>query len=297
MRSIRHLTGPGLAVVAVLLAALLTAPGTSTAATPVAPATPHPIELRVASYNIHAGAGEDGTFDLDRTAAAIRATGAEIVGLQEVDVHWGARSQWRDIATELARRLHMHARFAYIYSLEPPAPGEPRRDYGVAVLSKPPIIAFWNHEITRLSTQDPNPVPEPAPGFAEALVRVRGVPVHVYVTHLDYRPDPSVREMQVDDTLNIMGEDGPHARQLLLGDFNAPPGAPELAPLWTRVTDAYGVAGDPPGYTYPAGAPVKRIDYVTVRHLGVRAATVPDTALARTASDHRPLVADLTVQR
>jgi endonuclease/exonuclease/phosphatase family metal-dependent hydrolase len=92
--------------------------------------------------------------------------------------------------------------------------------------------------------------------------------------------------MQVADTLRIMANDrGP---QVLLGDFNAPPEAPELAPLWTELTDAA-----PAGPTYPADVPTKRIDYVTVSpDVLVRAATVPTTL----ASDHRPVLADLALR-
>ncbi|MER5185675.1 endonuclease/exonuclease/phosphatase family protein [Streptomyces sp. NPDC002896] len=251
------------------------------------------VPLRVVSYNIHAGAGMDNVFDLDRQEAALRALDADVIGLQEVDVHWGARSGWRDLAGELAERLGMYVYFAPIYSLDPPAEGAPRREYGVAVLSRYPIGGAENHEITRLSTQDPNPVPVPAPGFPEVVLRVKGVPVHVYVTHLDYRPDPSVRAAQVADTRRIMAEDcDGHdrcPRQVLLGDLNAEPSAPELAPLWEDLTDSA-----PAGLSFPAQNPVKRIDYVAVGD-GIR---VRDGAVAETlASDHRPVIADLSLRR
>lgn len=252
-----------------------------------ASAAPPPVTLRVLSYNIHTGIGADGELGLARTADAIRATRADVVALQEVDVHWDARSDFRDQARDLADMLAMRVFFAPIYDLDPLTPGAPRRQYGVAVLSRFPLLHTENHEITRLSTQDPNPVPAPAPGFAEAVVLVRGIPVHVYSTHLDYRPDPAVRQMQVADTLRIMSADrGP---QVLLGDFNATHEAPELAPLWTVLTDAV-----PDGATYPAVAPTKRIDFVTVSE-GVRvlSATVPETL----ASDHRPVLAELAVRR
>lgn len=247
----------------------------------------HPVPLRVATYNIHAGAGMDNVFDLDRQAAELRALDADVIGLQEVDVHWDTRSQWRDVAGELAERLHMRVSFAPIYSLDPTTPGAPRREFGVAVLSRYRIVSAENHEITRLSTQDPDPVPAPAPGFGEVVVRVKGMPVHVYVTHLDYRGDPSVRIAQVADTRRVMAED--EGRKVLLGDFNAEPGAPELAPLWEELADA-----DPGAPTYPALNPVKRIDFVAVSKDGVR---VRDAAVAETlASDHRPVVADLLLR-
>ncbi|MEU0516083.1 endonuclease/exonuclease/phosphatase family protein [Amycolatopsis sp. NPDC006125] len=252
-----------------------------------APAAAAPRPLTVASYNIHAGAGQDGVFDLARTAAAIRDLHADVVGLQEVDVHWDARSEYRDEATELARALKMHVFFAPIYDLDPPAPGAPRRQYGVAVLSRFPIVAARNLEITRLSTLTPDATPALAPGFAEVTVAAHGGPVRVYATHLDYRADPSVRQAQVADMLAVLDRlPGP---EILTGDFNAEPAARELAPLWTGLADA-----DPRAGTYPAAEPVKRIDFVTASlHFGIRSAR----AVATTASDHRPVVAELDRMR
>ncbi|PVC84291.1 endonuclease/exonuclease/phosphatase family protein [Streptomyces sp. CS131] len=283
---------PQLLLAASLLGALLAPPAAATSAhrstSGGTDGAGEGLPLRVATYNIHAGAGMDGVFDLDRQTAELRALNADVIGLQEVDRHWGSRSEWRDLAGELARRLRMYVSFAPIYSLDPAEPGGPRAEYGVAVLSRHRIVSAENHEITRLSTQDPNPVPAPAPGFGEVVVRVRGLPVHVYVTHLDYRPDPAVRVAQVADTRRIMAEDrGP---KILLGDLNAEPAAPELAPLWRELTDA-----DPEAPTFPAQDPVKRIDFVAVSkdRAGVRRAWVPESL----ASDHRAVVADLLLRR
>jgi len=247
-------------------------------------------ELTVMSYNIHTGIGEDGRLDLRRTAEEIRASGAEVVGLQEVDAHWSARSDFEDQAKVLAEELGMRYFFAPIYSLEPAEPGGPRREYGLAILSRYPILSAENHEITRLSTQSANPTPEPAPGFPEVVLNVRGVKVHVYDTHLDYRPDPTVRRMQVDDMMAIMAEDG--GPKVLTGDLNAPPDAPELAPLFETLNDSWAVRGEGDGFTYPADTPTKRIDYVLASpDVGVRSVVVPDTL----ASDHRPVVAELSL--
>jgi endonuclease/exonuclease/phosphatase family metal-dependent hydrolase len=118
--------------------------------------------------------------------------------------------------------------------------------------------------------------------------------VHVYATHLDYRTDPTVRARQVDDTLRILAADRPGAHQVLLGDLNATPRAPELAPLWDRLTDVWGTVGTGSGRTYPASDPTKRIDYVTVsRSVAPVAARVP----VSDASDHLPVVTDLAVPR
>lgn len=248
------------------------------------------VSLRVMSYNIHSGIGTDAALDLDRTARTIRGSGADIVVLQEVDVRWDARSDYADQVRELARKLRMWASFAPIYDEPGQKPGDERRQFGVAILSKHPILFARNHEITRLSTQDPEAGPEPGPGFAEALVLVAGRLVHVYATHLDFRPDPGVRTAQVADMLRIMRQDGPFARQLLLGDFNATPDSPELAPLWSKLEDAWQVA-DGAGLSYPADKPTDRIDYVTANgRFTPRAASTVDSL----ASDHRPVTAELS---
>ncbi|MEV0789831.1 glycoside hydrolase family 3 N-terminal domain-containing protein [Kribbella sp. NPDC050459] len=262
---------------------------------------PRDTRLTVASYNIHAGAGEDNVFDLERTARAIKALDADIVGLQEVDVHWGDRSQWLDTIAELAGKLGMYPAFAPIYDLDPAADGQPRRQYGVGVLSRFPVVRVENHPITRLSTQDPNPVPAPAPGFLEVQVDVRGRRLHVYCTHLDYRGDPTVRRMQVADTVRILSQDRRQDLQILVGDFNAEAAAPELSGLWTRLTDSWTAAPETVGgpNTYPAVAAVKRIDFVTVgKGLSVRSAEVPaEVPVAEAASDHRAIVAHLSFRR
>src|SRR5207253_1826361 len=96
--------------------------------------------LRVMTYNIQSGHG-----DLAGTAAAIRATGAEIVALQEVDVHWAERSAFADQATELGARLGMEVRFAPIYHVA--QAGKPPREFGVALLSTHRIASWRNDSL------------------------------------------------------------------------------------------------------------------------------------------------------
>ncbi|HEX6536475.1 MAG TPA: endonuclease/exonuclease/phosphatase family protein [Gemmatimonadaceae bacterium] len=241
--------------------------------------------LRVMTYNIRSGNG-----NLDGTAAAIRASAPDVVGLQEVDVHWAERSGFADQAAGLAERLGMHVRFARIYRLAGTSDTQPPREFGVALLSRYPIVRSRNDTLTRLSTQEASPMPTPMPGLLEATIDVHGTPVRVFDTHLDYRRDPSVRARQVREMLAYVGESA--VPTIVLGDMNATPDAPELQPLLRRLHDAWaGAAG--PGDTYPAEAPSKRIDYVLVSgRFHVRAAAVPATD----ASDHRPVVVDVVVE-
>lgn len=241
-----------------------------------------PAGPRVMTYNIHYG-----DPDLARIAAVICGSGADIVGLQEVDVHWSARSGFADQAAELARQCGMQFRYGPIYTLPPLEDGRPPRQFGVAVLSRLPIVAATNHPLVRLSTQSETGRPEPMPGFLQATVDAGGTLLDVFVTHLDFRPEPAVRATQVTEMLAIIG--AITRPTILLGDMNAPPDREELAPLFMRLRDAW-KTGTGPGYTYPADVPVRRIDFVLLGGpLTARSATVLETD----ASDHRPVIAQL----
>ncbi|TFJ92488.1 metal-dependent hydrolase [Lentibacillus salicampi] len=248
------------------------------------------LTVRLATYNMHTGIGTDGSYNLDRLAETIRESGSDIIGLQEVDVNWSSRSQFENQVEILTDTLNMDYFFAPIYNLDPPAAGEPRRQYGIAVLSKYPILHAENREIARLSTQDADPVPKPAPGFLEAQIHVDGEEVWFYVTHLDYRSDPTVRELQVDDMRDITSS---HSNSILTGDMNATPDSPELAPLFEQFEDTWALTNEDPGYTFPSDSPDKRIDYVlTTPGMEVQSASV----ISSMASDHLPVTADVTLE-
>jgi endonuclease/exonuclease/phosphatase family metal-dependent hydrolase len=242
--------------------------------------------IRVMTYNIQSGHG-----NLEATAAAIRAEHPDVVALQEVDVHWASRSGFADQARILGERLRMNVLFAPIYRIPGAVAGSPIREFGVALLTSLPIVSWRNDTLTRLSTQEPNPVPSPAPGLLDAMLNMHGVTVRVLNTHLDYRADPRVRERQVGEMVGYLA--AANAPTIVFGDLNAPPGAPELAPLFALLRDAWSPANGS-GFTYPADAASKRIDYVLVSpSFTVLQARVPDVQ----ASDHRPVVVDLSIAR
>ena len=262
--------------------------GAALAATACAAARTGTIEqsVRIMSYNIQYGGGGS---NLDSIIGVIRTADADVVGLQEVDVRWAERSGYIDQATTIARALGMELRYAPIYYLPDPAGARPPRQFGLALLSRHPIVSFTNHPLTRLSTQDSSPVPRVQPGFLEATVDVRGKRLRIFNTHLDFRREPAVRRQQVADMLAVIGA---HATStVLLGDLNAPPEAPELAPLFARLRDSW-PASSGNGFTVPVTDPTRRIDYVLISEgLQVRRAWVPAT----TASDHRPMVVELVL--
>jgi endonuclease/exonuclease/phosphatase family metal-dependent hydrolase len=238
----------------------------------------------VATYNIQAGGG-----NLDSVASAIRGLNVDIIGLQEVDVHWSARSQFADQMTELAQKLGMHARFGAIYAIPNSDATQPWRQFGVALLSRHPIVDSRNHLLTRLSTQDTTLGPQPMPGLLEAIVDVKGRRVRVFSTHLDYRANPAVRAQQALDMRGYV--DRSNEPTIVFGDMNAGPEAAELKPLFAVLRDVW--TSTDPGLTYPATQPVKRIDYVLVSAaFVVQRAFVASTL----AADHRPVVAELILR-
>ena len=240
--------------------------------------------LKVMSYNI-----QYGNEGLDSVIAVINAEKPDIVGLQELDVHWDPRSRFVDQAALIAKGTGMEYRFARIYQLPNTDSTKPPREFGVGVLSRYPIRSFTNHVIARLSTQEANPVPKPLPGFLDATLDVNGTAVRVLNVHLDFRRDPAVRKMQVADMLAAMGSSS--MPTLMFGDMNARPDAPELEPLFKRLKDSWPYTQGP-GLTGPARNPAGKIDYVLMSdHFRTVRTWVPRVY----ASDHFPVVAELVL--
>jgi len=104
--------------------------------------------MKLVTYNIHYGKGQDGRFDLERIAEAI--TGADIIGLQEVDRYW-RRSGDVDQALALATLL---PGYFWVYGPGYDAPAcikHPeianadergrRRQHGNMILSRWPVLS------------------------------------------------------------------------------------------------------------------------------------------------------------
>jgi endonuclease/exonuclease/phosphatase family metal-dependent hydrolase len=241
--------------------------------------------LRLATFNIHHAEGPDSILDLDRVARAVR--DADVVGFQEVDVRFRARSQFVDQADRLAKVLG--GEVAFVGNLI-----EGEGQYGVALVSKLPITSRRHHLLPRSAGREQA---EPR-GVLEVTLDVRGRPLRVFVTHLahDSKAD---RALQVDAIRKLIaGDRGPY---VLMGDLNLRPeseeyarllapepgGTAPLADAWPRVGagdgNTIGLGGRSPG----------RIDYVLVSPdlvPGLERARV-DTEVR--ASDHQPVFVTL----
>ena len=89
--------------------------------------------------------GEDSKHDLARLAQVLAAADADVICLQEVDRHFGERSEDVDQALLLSRALDMQ--LAWGPSIDEPGAGAERRQYGNALLSRLPILVSDVHRL------------------------------------------------------------------------------------------------------------------------------------------------------
>lgn len=241
--------------------------------------------LRILTYNVHQGFNNAGVVDPELYLQVIRSSQADLVTLQESDT---ARltSGNLDLVGHLARRLRYHAFY-----------GPPTREqsFGIALLSRFPILdaayVLLSGSIDKRA-------------LLMARVDTPGDALWVFVTHLALGVED--REVETGEILAIVTRvQGP---VLLAGDFNSCPsglcpGSPErpdnvYAAITAVYRDVWTEAGfardDPAGHTYSAENPFERIDYVFASEdVGVLEVTRIRTTMARAASDHLPVLANV----
>jgi endonuclease/exonuclease/phosphatase family metal-dependent hydrolase len=259
---------PVWAGVALLAAPLLfwaTAPG----AVEAAPGPARPV--RVMSYNLHFGFDVRGWSDLEGVARAIEASGAEVVGLQEVSRGWYVNGS-TDMLAWLQRRLRMpHARFA----------GASDAIWGNAVLSRHPILSA---EVTWLPREG---VPLRRNALEVELDLGEGRRLRVVVTHLHHVKGPDGTRVRLAQLPRVLERVAGREATVLLGDLNAEPGSAEMDRLRAAgLTDAFVAAGGRPAdeRTWPSDRPDRRIDYIW---LSADLTASDFAATTSTASDHR----------
>ncbi len=246
--------------------------------------TPSVPGLRFMTFNIRHGDGLDRRVDLARAAGVIRAARPDVVGVQEVDRHYGDRSGFADQAGWLAGALDMQLAYGATLDLDPPAAGRPRRRFGNALLSRLPVLDSENILLPKSGGHEQR-------GLLRAGIGAAGRTWQVYTTHL--QPNDAVeRRTQARAVADLIG--APDHPVVLLGDLNATSGTPEIQALTGGLADAWPVAGRRGGSTFPAPVPYRRIDYVLhSRTCRAVHAIVVGSLAARIASDHLPVVADI----
>ena len=239
----------------------------------------HERRLRILTYNIRHGTDVFGRDRLAAQAAVIRDTGADVVFLQEVD-HGTHRTRQADQAAELAALSSLpHSVFR---SNCRQAGGE----FGNAILSRWPLAAVENHPIPPRPRQFSTRMRE-GRAVLEASIDCDGVPVRLLCAHFGFLPGEPLLGARLACGL-LDRASGP---LVFGGDLNEPLGASACHRLLrARLIDVARAVGRP-APSFPASWPRLRLDDLYARGLEVRDARV----IATTASDHRPLLADLAL--
>ena len=227
-------------------------------------------DLRVATWNIHSGIGCDGRYDAGRIIAVLQELQADIIALQEV------------------ASLSLHGEFlAQVQAALPlevvagPTRTRDGSDYGNALLSRYPVTRRANIDLTVHHHE--------RRGAIDACLDVAGRPLRIMSTHLGLRPYE--RRWQVRKLLEIL-DSNPHEPTILMGDVNE-------WYLWGRplrwLHARFHTPPAPP--TFPSRRPMFALDRIWVHPEAYLRSLAPHrSVLARIASDHLPLVAEIRLQ-
>ncbi len=258
----------GLAAVVLLLRFIPADPPSSRVVTDPAPQS---VTIEVLAYNIKHGEGMDGTVDLARAAQVIRALEPDLVTLQEID-NQTTRTDGVDQAQTLGDLTGMHAVFGDFMEYR-------GGHYGMALLSKYPIVEFTNH---RLPDGE-----EPRSALA-ARVRVGGSGEEVILVGIHLYRTPQERLAQAERIVELFKDETTPV--ILAGDFNSTPDSDVLQLLerWWHIPKK-----PHDRLTFPSVNPRREIDFIMYRPaqkfrvVGYRVIEEP------LASDHRPVLMKL----
>ncbi|MGE5297230.1 MAG: endonuclease/exonuclease/phosphatase family protein [Solirubrobacterales bacterium] len=241
--------------------------------------------LRVMTYNAHSCVGIDGKLSPRRVARVISRLNPDVVALQELDVG-RHRTQKADQARIIAEYLKMDYHFHPAIQIEEEA-------YGNCVLSRLPMRLVRSGGLPLLEDGNER---EPRGALWVAL-EVAGRTIHLVNTHLGL----SARErlVQVEALLGgqWLGQIDPSEPLVFCGDFNASP----RSSIWKLCSQRYrdvqmSLAHYSPRCTWFSHYPLVRIDHIFVNSpFRVVQVDVGSDYLSRVASDHRPLVAELSL--
>lgn len=228
------------------------------------------MQLKLVTWNVHRYVGGDGVASHQRCAEVLQEIDADIIALQEVESHPG---ESRDALAYICAATGCMASDGTTMAL-----GEAR--YGNALLARSQPVELRQHDLS---------FPRREPRLAlDAVFDLYGHSVQVIATHLGLRP--AERRSQVERLVPLF-EKKHHSVEILAGDLN------EWF-LWGRpLRTLHRVFPDTPHRaTWPARLPLLSLDRVWVHPRGaLKRLWVHRSPLARSASDHLPLVAEITL--
>ena len=232
-----------------------------------------PILLRIMTYNLHHGVDPGGQAKLPEMTRFLNDNSLDLVGLEEVDRNWSARSAFQDQALALAAETGLHLAFL------PTLTRGPESSYGLAVLSRYPVA----RQVSGLYSEAKEPR-----GYLGIEATVAGRPVSFVVTHLGLDAEERAKQLK-QLTAALAGLPGP---LVLVGDFNTSPDDPAISALAANLRDALAAVGrGAEGTLITGGTATDRIDFLfATPEFRVEDCLVPQVDY----SDHRPVLAYLS---
>lgn len=243
------------------------------------------MNINVLTYNIHHGRGVNKQLNLNRIAEAIEVSGADIIGLNEVDKHFSKRSEFIDQIGWLANQLNMYQAFCPSLSLKFKKTGTVRQ-YGNALLSRYPIVNEKSYRFNLF------------PGFTEgrslldSTIQINKEFLKIIVTHLSL--NPLLHRKQTDFIVNEYNR--APLPTIIMGDWNMKPESKEWKKITHDFQDVWTIAGTGTGFTYPSLRPRSRLDYIFASH-HFRIIGAEIISNIPKSSDHLPLKANLYLEK
>jgi endonuclease/exonuclease/phosphatase family metal-dependent hydrolase len=242
--------------------------------------------LRVMTYNIHNGRGEDKILDLDRLGNIIESQMPDLVALQEVN-YKTTRSLGIDQAEALAIASNMPY---FIFGRAKVADGG--GEYGVAILSRYPFELSGNEALPISGGNEPRTA-------LWAVVRIPGIGEVLFIsTHLEAYYFDDDRMNQIQKLIDVFGSSpitpagtAMPDNVVIAGDLNAGNSSAELALLeLAGFQDAF--VGEHPA-TFPSPTPTDVYDWVLLPETSALKPFQSWVLDEPIASDHLPVVVDL----
>ncbi|HBG25518.1 MAG: hypothetical protein A2Y10_05310 [Planctomycetes bacterium GWF2_41_51] len=243
--------------------------------------------LRIMTYNVHGCVGVDGALSPARIAKVISQYEPDIVALQELDVG-RSRSGKEDQAKIIAHILNMEHQFNPTVKLEEEA-------FGDAVLSIYPMQLIKANPLSikpRFSFLEPR-------GALWIRINFQKTPIQFINTHLGLNGPERIMHTEELMGENWLGSNACTNPVIMCGDFNALPGSQIFKTIGKRLRSAQSQSGlNKHKSTWFGRWPMLCIDHILVSpEFEIVKIEVGDSYLARLASDHRPLIADIKIKK
>jgi endonuclease/exonuclease/phosphatase family metal-dependent hydrolase len=238
----------------------------------------HAATLRVLTYNIHHGVGEDNALNLNRIASVISAANPDIVSLQEVD-NGVPRSNDVNQVSRLAELTGMQWYFGKARNLDGGAYGN-----GVLIRQGIDIVSTLNHALPNPDNTEPRAVAQLGLSLDSNSATAE---FNFFATHFAH-DSPSGRQESAQFINGLVSSSA--MPSILAGDMNFNPGSTAFNITDNQWIDATNVAN--PGINR-----ANQIDYIFYRSASQWDVTTAGqfirNATTEVASDHYPLLAVL----